>query len=428
VMDYVSGIDDVMMSARIKYAPLSYDKMAMTWAYSDDNSALDESVSKYCTDDDIALANSQGMSVYGCERFDAGNNPLLRKYRDAQDEKENLVRVLFASIIGRMYPGDQPEKINDIDTVLKDTVKWGRAALDPLSFVGDALFESYQVTKGGLATIRTQNLASLKNTKTGKILDSKQGRDAELSETVKANLAEAGGYAAMLNGLLRKSDGYIDTNWFDRQIVELVQSGVIVSGKTLSGREYSLTKEQQDKIVGFFEAIAVLNKKVLFEDIQGMMPKLNEETANAAGQVVVMSAIMPAGLLTSEEASSLAALSLDMLTANEGKEEVQIGNETYPLNVRFLEADERISMMKILSSKGLSFAQQVNKAAVRVKIADGINVILAKVDPAMSLEKFSDADLGKLADALLKAGAIDAKAAAWLGSEISVLQALDKLN
>jgi len=149
------------MAAKIKYAPLSYDKMAMDWAYGKKDANLSESTSLYCTDDDISLANANGLSVYGCERFDAGRNPLERKYLAAKNEKENLVNVLFASMMGRMFPGDQPEVVNDLEKVLRDTTRFGKADMSALTFVGNALFDK---TKNG---IPAGSFASLDNVKEG---------------------------------------------------------------------------------------------------------------------------------------------------------------------------------------------------------------------------------------------------------------------
>ncbi|WP_413581672.1 zinc-dependent metalloprotease [Bdellovibrio sp. HCB288] len=437
IMDYVSGVDDVLNSAFIKHSALSYDKMAMAWAYSTDDSALDSKISLYCTDEDISLANVQKMSIYGCERFDNGNNPLLRKYLDGRDEKENLVNVLFASIIGRMYPGDQPEVVNDLDTVIGDTFKWGKAAID-LSFVGKVLFETSEMA--GNNALRAQNLVSLEAAKSGGILNARKGQDpafdalrlAHLAETAKFLKAkdnvtsEFGGYAAMLNGLLRNSKGELDLDWFTKETVALAQSGVLAKGKTLSGREYALTEEQQKKIVKFFVMIEALNKKVIFEAAHDILPAIKAQVETDKG-VKVISNILPAEVVKQADTDVLGDLALDMVLATQKPLDVKVGEQgdkTVTVGVPFLTAAERIAMMNILSSQGMSFPLEVKRAHVRGSLADTINKLLQVVDPLLFIDSLTREEQVALADKLLKEGKIDSKASAWIAAQVKVLQAL----
>ncbi|MFM6927240.1 MAG: zinc-dependent metalloprotease [Bdellovibrio sp.] len=427
IMDYVSGIDDVLMSSHLKYAPLSYDKMAMDWAYSDDNSALDENVSRYCTDDDIALANAQGMAVYGCERFDAGNNPLYRKYLDAKDEKENLVKVLFTSIIGRMYPGDKPEVVNNIDTVLADTQKWGRANLDSLSFIGDSML-STSLNLGG-NVVPAQAFASIDSVKTGAIAYSQMGDDESLTEMVKANVAEAGGYAAMINGLFPRDPetGKIITDWFARDVKKELrsQNSYLARGKTLAGREYVLTKEQQDKVLAFFDSITVKNQKVVIEAVLKMMPVLNEKKQLEDGRTVLINRILPEGFITDADAAVLGSLAKDLLTLEDSKAApVLVGKKTF--KARFLTGEERLSMTKLLSSTGMSFDMELAKAGLRNEILMGIQDAIREIDPTLDFEKLTDLQKSVLPMLLLQKGYDEG--AKWLASEILTYHGLTVVN
>jgi hypothetical protein len=173
IMDYTTGIDDILVSARLKQKALAYDKMAMDWAYSKGDESLDESKSLYCTDDDIALAKSEGLLIYGCERFDAGNNPLLAKYKISQNGKDRFVSILFSSILSRLYPADTQETA-DLDQVLKDTVKWAKLDLSSLSYVSKFLLDTT------VNSTMTPAFASLEYVKSGNILMSKYGIDRAL--------------------------------------------------------------------------------------------------------------------------------------------------------------------------------------------------------------------------------------------------------
>lgn len=423
IMDYVSGVDNILSAARIKYAPLSYDKMAMDWAYSDDNSILDESISKYCTDDDIALANSQGLSIYGCERFDAGNNPLQRKYLDTKDEKENFINVLFASIIGRMYPPEDATVVNNLDQVIKDTVKWGKLDVSGLGFVTKAVFD---MSKDGQPAAA---FASLQFVKNGKILYSKFGQDIVFKQTRAAHLSAAGGYAAILNGLMRDSDGAIDTNWMKNQIIALAKSGYLQKGKTLGGREYELTEVQQQKILAFFQSLADLNKKALVAAVYSLLPKVEEPTEMDDGTTVKISAILAPGLLTQADAASLASLALDLLTQNAGTTQAVLGeNKTaVDLPVRYLTSEERVAMLKLLSSQGLNFSQSLNKANVRNVLVQGVNDVLKQVG-VPELDTLSAEQKQSLTTELLSKGLVDFNGKAWLDAEIEVINGLDAVK
>lgn len=418
IMDYVSGIDDVLMAARIKYAPLSYDKMAMDWAYSDDDKALDEKISRYCTDDDIAVANAQGLQVYGCERFDAGNNPLQRKYLDAVDEKDGFVKVLFASIIGRMYPYARPGHIANLDTVLADTMKWGRINVD-LAFVSQVLFDS---TANGAPAAK---LASLTAVKTGRVMYSRFGMDETLNLERARSLQQLGGYAALLNGLLRDQNGQLDLYWLDRQIEELKNSPYLISGKTLTGREYQLNVEEQRKIVKFFESLRPLNNKVLFASAVALLPKLNEAVEDANGKSSMVTSLLGLNLLTEEDTEQLQALVLDVMTAATGDIAVKVGadlRKSISLPNPYLTAEERAVYAKALSSSGLRYNLTLKVAEVREQMARRLMAVLNEVDPQLNLVTESQPET--LAERLLSAGLVDAPAAAWLKSEIKLWQNL----
>lgn len=423
IMDYVGGIDNILSSARIKFAPLSYDKMAMDWAYSDGDAALDASISKYCTDDDIALGNSQNLSVYGCERFDAGNNPLLRKYLDAKDEKENFVNVLFASIIGRMYPGDQPDVVNNVDQVIKDTVKWVKVDMSSLAFVNQVLFDSF--TDGAPSGA----MASLQFVQEGKVLYSKFGQDTPLKLIRAKDLAAAGGYAGMLNGLLRGPNGSLNMNWVESQVDALIASGYLEKGKTLSGREYALTTEQQTKIVSFFKMLIKINAKTVYAGIQAILPKINEVVQQSDGSSGKVMSILSAGLVDKEQAYALSQLSLDLLLENSGEAIAKVGADKKAISVpvRFLTTEERLSSLKLLSNTGLSFGQDLNKAQVKGALTALVNEFL-KLAGAGDLSVVPDDVKKNLANDLLSRGLIDTVGSAWLAGEMTVLLAIDAVK
>jgi hypothetical protein len=419
IMDYVTGIDSILMAARIKYAPLSYDKMAMDWAY--DKGSLSESVSKYCTDDDISLANSNGLSVYGCERFDAGKNPLQRKFQDAQNEKGNLVNVLFSSILGRMYPGDQPEVVNDLDQVLNETQKWRKADFSALTFVSKAVFDLQR------NDLPTPSFASIENVKSGAILLSRRGIDTSWISRRGHDVNEAGGYAGMLNGLLRDSKGALDTHWFDLQVDAIEASEYIKKGRTLAGREYEFNPQEQAKIIQFFRKTAILNKKTSFYGLVELLPKINESEEQDDGKISINTAILIPGLLNQDQANSLSQLALDILVENSGQTAaVMNGLDGTLINLplRFFENKERLLSLKLLSSKGLGFAMEMNKAKIKAQLMGLLGETFKKISD-LDISGLSPLQIKTSIQDLYSKGILNLEAKNWFENELSIIEGLD---
>ncbi len=419
IMDYVGGIDNILMAAKLKNSPLSYDKMAMDWAYAKNDNALNPKISLYCTDDDIALATSQGLQVYGCERFDLGNNPLLRKALDAQDERTNFVKVLFASILGRRYPAETPSEVKDLKLVILESARWAALNTNDLKFVSQAILEP---TKNAAPAPVFMSLTALK---TGQILQTKAGVDAAMAKERLRSLSEINGYPGLLNALWRNADGTIATHWLQDQIEELKNSPYFVSGKTLGGREYQLSAADQKDILAFFEGLVATNRKTLATGLATLLPKPEEKDAQAQ----VLTAYLPKDLVGEVEANSLFRLYLDLLDAKDGSFEAVIGSSVAPgvtktvtLPKRFLTEAERIQWGRLVSTRLLRFDVEMKKALVLQASVGVTNSVLTQIDPGLDItleEKPAD-----VSDRLLKAGLLDANAAAWLKAEINTWMAL----
>lgn len=419
IMDYVGGIDEILMSARLKFAPLSYDKMAMDWAYSDSNDILDEKISLYCTDDDIALAKSQELQIYGCERFDSGNNPLYRNILEVKDQKNSFVKVLFASILSRLYPVDKPDYVEDLDKVLKDTIVWGRLNLEPLEVVVKSVMD---VSKNG---VLSPSYASIKNTKSGQFMLSKMGYDEDFKEARLNHVTLAGGYAALLNALLRNSDGSISLNWLEPQIAELKSSSYFSKGATLGGRNYELNSLQQEKIIKFFEGLISVNRGLLATGLVELLPKVEEKVPDDRGRVQVVSALVPKGLMTEADAEILANLYLDLIGATEGSQIVKVGAgliREVSLPKSLLSRELKLKWVRVLSSAGLRFDMSLKAASVRNIQEDKINAFLQEAGLLLDVRTVvNPADLVK---ELKQQALIDEAASEWLTEELSLLVAL----
>lgn len=424
IMDYVAGIDEVLMAARIKHSALSYDKMAMNWAYSNGifETPLDESVSKYCSDEDIALANDKKMQVYGCERFDAGNNPMLRKYMEAKYEAGNFINILFTSITRRLFPIDRPNVVNDVDAVLQATVQWQNVNISSLKFIGQFLLD------GTVDSKLSPAFASLDFVKLGLIEASKLGYDQILIQERTKALAEIGGYSTILSDFLKNETGVIDIHWLENQIALLKNSSAMVHGKTLDGREYQLTPEMREKILAFFDELVVVNKKAFITELAGLIPKEQTVSNNGIGSSMVVTT-MPVSAITENDAVLAANIYLELLSLKDGTQAVKVGPglaKEVTVDQGYLTHDERLTWMNLLSSKGMRFNMEGKKALVRKFQYEKVTSFLKEVDPEINLE--SIADRSKLASELADKGLVDTEGSKWLTTELAVLTGLDSLK
>lgn len=418
IMDYVAGLEETLMSAHILHSPLAYDKMAMEWAYSKDDKALDEKISGYCSDEDIALANSQGMAIYGCERFDAGNNPMWRKYLGLKYEKEEKVAALFALLLDRVY---RDKGAKTLDEGLVEVQAKARASFAAnMKFIRQALAN---VTVNGIAS---QPMLSRQSIKSGKYPSAKYIVDPIFMKERTANLQEMGGYAEMVNDLFRNGKGEIDLDGFEKQLGDLVASGAIEKGTTFNGTQYQFTEEEQKKIIKVFKEVVKTNKKALIADIGSMLPSWEEEVSTASGRVKV-SNILPIGMVSEAEAAVLTDLVLDLVESSDDVKTIKLGRGlAYEVKVpvKSFTKDELKNLAPLLQSRTLGFSQDMNRSLVRATVASEINGVLREMDPLTDVTTWEVEKLKKLPMELLVKGMTDAAGFEWLTSQIDLYLAL----
>lgn len=338
IMDYVTGIDDILMSARLKTAPLSYDKMAMDYVYK--GTPTSQKTSFFCTDEDISLAAQNGVQIYGCARFDAGNNPLYRAYLDARDEKENLVKVLFTSIVGRRYPGDQPSVVRDLSQVINESKAWSQANLQALKLTSEALFD---IKVGKKSMTRFVSLQKhLESPEGGQA----EGEDTYLDAVLKNHIAEAGGLERMIKDLTFDVSGKLDTTWFDRQLQDLEKAGFYKEGKNLSGRDYKLSDQDIEMIRKYYQNAVDSNTYVAQAYAANFLFPQKDLTTDK-GQVYSLA------LKSSLQAASSMSASFfeSWFAVSNEKFDIEIDGKVYSLSIGELPVD--------MQQKALAFADSL---------------------------------------------------------------------
>lgn len=420
IMDYMSGIDDILMSARLKHSALSYDKMAMDWAYSENDSALSEQISKYCSDEDISAANKEGLEVYGCERFDAGNNPLERRLLDAVSERDNIINILYASLIGR-YTDKDNAAYQLMKAAIQQVSQWSSANID-LAPVAKMLM---QVNKNDR---RSGGYASITNTKTGMLAYSKLDIDDEYNEQISNNLALVGGYSGLFSKTLLTQEKYLNLNWIEEQIIGLEKNNFYVEGTTLTGVNYKLTAAEIALLKGFFEKVKRDNANVLLNSVSAILPKV-KESAYDNGYSILLSQNVKPGLVTLDDTIVLGGIYEQILSATSSIATDVVGYglvNKVELPIAAVSLELRLKYAQMVSSSGLRTMDSSQLARARLLQKNKVGAVLLQVDKGINLDTVDDAT--KLPNELLQKGLLKGTSYSWLKEELSLYQALKDLR
>ncbi|AZZ35980.1 hypothetical protein CIK05_03955 [Bdellovibrio sp. qaytius] len=113
VMDYEHLLHTALTGAYIKHSVLPYDSAAIGWGYKDQKIELAKDT--YCSDEHITLANEQGATVYGCERFDALKNPLLGSVQQVKTDLNNNVGMTFSRLLALKNNKDPFTKVPKVE-------------------------------------------------------------------------------------------------------------------------------------------------------------------------------------------------------------------------------------------------------------------------------------------------------------------------
>ncbi len=97
VMDYERNIHTALLGAVIQTQVLPYDKAAIDWGYFDAPITLAENT--YCSDEHIGLADSLGVEIYGCQRFDAFKNLQLYPLTTIKNSLRSFSKKTFDAIL-----------------------------------------------------------------------------------------------------------------------------------------------------------------------------------------------------------------------------------------------------------------------------------------------------------------------------------------
>lgn len=413
IMDYNAGLNEVLLSARLKKAALSYDKMAMEYSLTGKKASSD--ISAFCTDEDIAIAKSQKVEIYGCERFDAGNNPLYAKFEEFEFEKNNLIKVLFTSILGRKFPSNQTEPAKETDLILNETKQWMQIRSTPLEFVSKAIFDLQSDSK---VTTRFVSLEKyLQNP-----FAAAEGEDPFLSAQLKKDIQELGGLGALYSRILLNKQQMIDTDWYAQQVADLKNQPYFASGTTLAGRPYALSTDDQKKIVDFFNAYEELNRFSLVIAVNKyLIPKVVQVEEGSARMFLKKG-------LQNLSFAGLAEAAFAWSQTEDGEISAKVGSglqQEIILPLFLLNGNDRNLGLTLVQSEFMGAQAENLRVGLMPRLLkrsqEVLTAALGQEIPAFT----TSSDLEKFMNQAKQQNLIDEAAEKWLQSEVLLIKSLE---
>lgn len=410
VMDYIGGIDEMLSAGFIKHSASSYDAMAMTWAYAENDSALDEKVSLFCTDEDIDLNTEKGILVYGCERFDAGSNPMQRRLLDAVENKNFYAKILFHDILNRRFPADEGARKITLDRAILETNAAGYLRLGTTKLISTMLLVTKKEEK---IVSRYISIANAKAT----IGKTPEAEDKAVEEKILSDLKEAGGYASFFEKILFDSEGQYDSKWLEKQIAELKTLPEFKTGATVAGQAYSLSDEDQAKLIKYFTTLEAKTKKATFTAVAALIPQKNEK---AQTDSVLKDKVVAEG-----EETRLIAIAKKLMTHSDGVVKAQVGEklaQSIELPKRVLSVAERKLAYNLVTPDRLAIgANRGGIQAVKASLKSQIDSVYLAADKDAAVSDTTLEDYKKILPDLQKSVQVDAAAATWLEVELGLL-------
>lgn len=250
VMDYIQGAEDVLLGKYIQNNPLPYDQTALAWAYSADNKVLETNALKYCSDEDIYLANERDkVTIFECQRFDSTGGPFASLMNDHVRVRSSVLSRKYEEILSVVFPKDRPQVVNSLDRVLKNN--HGDLYLAGLK----TQLEHYK---------KKDKVVSLEKWRNAFELGFKPEEDPDLDQTLKRNLDQMGGFDNVKKLLTPPA-----ANWSEEDLQKVLSS--IQSGTgSVKGRAYVLAPEQKARLIQYFNEEAQYLQTQLQKELDEM--------------------------------------------------------------------------------------------------------------------------------------------------------------
>lgn len=314
VMDYLQDVQFSASGRWVKSNVLPYDKMAMDYAQT---GKLDEKIAPFCSDDEIMLAQFGDLSAYDCSQRDWGRNPI----QAAVLGLPSLFRLKMIQTLDVIYAAMFPK---DLRTT------------DPLSFDLAATtlqFSSFPAWSWDLQTVQSVLFTKFKDTTEKDRLVSYVTlkkktpgfdpfnstvditSDSVAKEKIKADLAAAGGLAAILkNAAHLKDDLTFDLDSVRKDIDDVLSTYPFKKGKTMIGTSYEITDAQVERLKSALTEAATKNFIAhVASTLTQLLPGETTDYDMATESAQQMTAKLRLGLLSDEDNAKVAELATRLI-------------------------------------------------------------------------------------------------------------------
>jgi hypothetical protein len=463
VMDYVMGRDSALTGAYIRTQPLAYDLMAMQ--YSTKQSEPDQAISAYCTDEDTSIpqlvSKDSTGSVYGCQRFDSGINPLEVHLQNLKTSQEGLVSKYFLikarSLVEAKSKHVNTGKMENLFEFIQGMIPIHvDSVAAPLNSMAGAIS---RITKGSIPRLVSMDLVGnlIKAVEGDLVLvDNAQSylmqEDKTFQNTFANDVAALGGPAKLLRAALVYEGDHPKKGWIAEQMIALSQSPLWTTLEFEDGEKYTVPDEDKQKIVAaFIQGSETLEKAYRKAVLARFFPSLTLSDSSFATTPSVSTGDFyelrdwirrdPSEILALTE--TIEALMFQSTKNVNGAYGPILSRSTIELpQYQYRGTDLQGPFLSLYSSgfnMGLKFNTEeyqsllARKLALKAKIFSGLKETLLKVDPTLESQLKDStliqvATLNGIMTKLVTASLVDQVLGDWLRAEIQFFGYVEYLH
>lgn len=400
VMDYVFDVQGLILGAAIKRIPLTYDKKAIEWGYSENEKNIsDLQAPLFCTD-----IERMSKSPYGCDINDVGTNPIYHWAQRQIELKNNFIKKFLFNRL--------TNQISKLD------------ARNNISFQ-QALLSLKEINLNKLANSATNQLAEIMNVlkkETPLVIKNLEYRKGEnwsnkekladfVSNKIKNDLAEVNGLKGLMKTVLPLSEkSELQLGWLKDQVEELYKIPWIQQSYNLLGMKYTLSANELAELKKVLLSISEkLEEKMVLALINTMTFKSSDSK-----KAVVKKNI---GLENSREFIAQFVNHLVFSELSEDSETLngvatKLPHYKYPIEIR-------VNSLSLLSQQKYSVFQWQNETIKQIKTAISKkleDIAKMPLTDAISVEAF------------VKVSTLSKKSQQWFLEQSQLLAALDALE
>lgn len=263
VMDYLTFREEIMQGAAIAAKKtFTYDKAAITWAYSGkDVTPADLKTPYYCAD-------SEGgeLKTLGCETNDTGSRPLTGHAYEFARTRRLSPDVVIETITDAIRPDNANDQL---------TVRQALAANHPDAMSLSLVSEAANVIRIGTPGMK---VIQIDRAEDGSSWANQKDYDSQTKTFIAKEYADLGGLPGILKIALGLDDSFhLQPGYLLAGVDERMAKPTFGSGKTTYGKAYTITGQELKDARAGIEKLASATESAFLRDtllsVTGLSPK-----------------------------------------------------------------------------------------------------------------------------------------------------------